>query len=225
MRSQPGLRWRLPESGARIAAPGTAGGQPVDGILPEGGARSGPRAAPVGPAAVVGAVRPHGLQAVLGCLLPHVLGELLGELGVDALVLAGYNMPNCPRTCIVQAPERDFRVALVRDALSRVTDSALTELAGTGRHSAHRARGSGCRRVPGASADGHARCGTRRADCRDRHPPTRVTPADFTGRRHVPDPADQTDGSQDRAGGRYLHRMLRPGNRPGPGSGRAADLL
>jgi hypothetical protein len=34
----------------------------------------------------------------------------------------------------MQASERDFRVALVRDAVSRVTDSALTELAGIGVH-------------------------------------------------------------------------------------------
>ncbi|MFI5634422.1 hypothetical protein ACIA8E_34705 [Streptomyces sp. NPDC051664] len=32
----------------------------------------------------------------------------------------------------MQASERDFRVALVKDAVSQVTDSALSELAGIG---------------------------------------------------------------------------------------------
>ena len=48
------------------------------------------------------------------------------------MVFAECNLPNCPRASIIQASERDFRVALVRDAVSRVTDSALTELAGIG---------------------------------------------------------------------------------------------
>ncbi|MFB6703265.1 isochorismatase family protein [Streptomyces sp. NPDC056333] len=54
------------------------------------------------------------------------------ELDVDTLVFAGCNLPNCPRASIVQAPDRDFRVVLVKDAVSRVTDSAMSELAGVG---------------------------------------------------------------------------------------------
>lgn len=57
---------------------------------------------------------------------------MLGELGVDTLVFAGCNLPSCPRASIVQVSERDFRVVQVSDALSRVTDSALAELAGIG---------------------------------------------------------------------------------------------
>jgi nicotinamidase-related amidase len=127
-------RRRLLESGVRIAAPGTAGSEPADGILPE--------AAPALDSALLLSGRPQRLgphdYAVFkprwGAFHRTCLEELLHELGVDTLVFAGCNLPNCPRASIVQASERDFRVALVRDAVSRVTDSALTELAGIGVH-------------------------------------------------------------------------------------------
>ncbi|MFJ5307113.1 cysteine hydrolase family protein [Streptomyces sp. NPDC088350] len=67
-----------------------------------------------------------------GAFYGTCLDGLLRELGVDTLLFAGCNLPNCPRASIVQASERDFHVALVRDAVSRVTDSALSELAGIG---------------------------------------------------------------------------------------------
>lgn len=37
---------------------------------------------------------------------------------VDTVVFAGCNFPNCPRTSIYEASERDFRIILVSDAIS-----------------------------------------------------------------------------------------------------------
>jgi nicotinamidase-related amidase len=34
------------------------------------------------------------------------------------VVFAGCNFPNCPRTSIYEASERDFRIVLVSDAMS-----------------------------------------------------------------------------------------------------------
>jgi nicotinamidase-related amidase len=60
------------------------------------------------------------------------LDDLLAGHGVDTLVFAGCNLPNCPRASIIEAHERDFRVVLATDAVSRAGDEGLAEIAGLG---------------------------------------------------------------------------------------------
>jgi nicotinamidase-related amidase len=60
------------------------------------------------------------------------LEELLAAHHVDTLVFAGCNLPNCPRASIFEAHERDYRVVLVADAVSQVSDQGLREVAGLG---------------------------------------------------------------------------------------------
>ncbi|OIJ63655.1 cysteine hydrolase family protein [Streptomyces mangrovisoli] len=126
------VRRQLLESGVRIAAPGTAGSELAEGLPPEGAPGLDPELLLAGRPQRLGAYDHAVFKPRWGAFHRTCLEELLGRLGVDTLVFAGCNLPNCPRASIVQASERDFRVALVRDAVSRVTDSALTELAGIG---------------------------------------------------------------------------------------------
>jgi nicotinamidase-related amidase len=56
----------------------------------------------------------------------------LEQLGVDSLVFVGANFPNCPRTSIYEATERDFRVAMASDAISRTYERGLDECRGIG---------------------------------------------------------------------------------------------
>ena len=56
----------------------------------------------------------------------------LRERGADTLVFCGANFPNCPRTSMYEASERDFRVVLARDALSGLYERGERELAGIG---------------------------------------------------------------------------------------------
>jgi nicotinamidase-related amidase len=60
------------------------------------------------------------------------LDELLAEHGVDTLVFAGCNLPNCPRASIIEAHERDYRVVLVTDAVSQTSEQGIREIAGLG---------------------------------------------------------------------------------------------
>jgi nicotinamidase-related amidase len=53
-------------------------------------------------------------------------------LAVDTVVFVGCNFPNCPRTSIYEASERDYRVVVVTDAVSGLYDRALVELADIG---------------------------------------------------------------------------------------------
>ena len=50
------------------------------------------------------------------------------------MVFCGCNFPNCPRTSIYEASERDFRVVLVRDAVSGLYERGERELTNIGVH-------------------------------------------------------------------------------------------
>jgi nicotinamidase-related amidase len=56
----------------------------------------------------------------------------LRDLHVDTLVFAGCNFPNCPRTSVYEASERDFRIALVDDAVSGLYDRGRDEMRAIG---------------------------------------------------------------------------------------------
>ena len=56
----------------------------------------------------------------------------LQNLHVNTVVVCGCNFPNCPRTTIYEASERDFRIILATDATSALYDRALQELRNIG---------------------------------------------------------------------------------------------
>lgn len=57
------------------------------------------------------------------------LDEHLRDLAVNTVVVAGCNLPNCPRATLFDASERDYRAALVTDATSQVTPERVADLA------------------------------------------------------------------------------------------------
>jgi nicotinamidase-related amidase len=67
-----------------------------------------------------------------GAFYDTPLHDLLTGHGVDTIVFAGCNLPNCPRASMVEASERDYRIALATDAVSRPSDQGFAELAGIG---------------------------------------------------------------------------------------------
>ncbi len=60
------------------------------------------------------------------------LEDFLREHGITTLIIAGCNYPNCPRTTIYEASERDFRLVLAQDAMSRLDARGLEEMANIG---------------------------------------------------------------------------------------------
>lgn len=62
-----------------------------------------------------------------------LMAALQGQ-GVNTLVFIGCNFPNCPRTSIYQASERDFRVVVVNDALSGLDVIGIRQLQAIGVH-------------------------------------------------------------------------------------------
>ena len=67
-----------------------------------------------------------------GAFFETPLNKHLQSLCVDTLVFCGCNFPNCPRTSIYEASERDYRVVLVSDAISEAYEKGFDELKGIG---------------------------------------------------------------------------------------------
>ena len=63
-----------------------------------------------------------------GAFFQTPLHDHLRTLGVDTLVFCGCNFPNCPRTTIYEASERDYKIVLVEDAISRIYEEGKREL-------------------------------------------------------------------------------------------------
>ena len=60
------------------------------------------------------------------------LESYLSGQGMTTLVFCGCNFPNCPRTSIYEASERDFRIVLARDAISGLYKRGEEELGAIG---------------------------------------------------------------------------------------------
>ena len=67
-----------------------------------------------------------------GAFYKTPLEEYLHKLGVSSLAFAGCNFPNCPRASIYEASERDFRIALVEDAVSGLYEQGKKEMQNIG---------------------------------------------------------------------------------------------
>jgi nicotinamidase-related amidase len=67
-----------------------------------------------------------------GAFYATPLENHLHKLNVNTVVICGCNFPNCPRTTVYEASERDFRVVLIKDATSNVYEQGLHELENIG---------------------------------------------------------------------------------------------
>jgi nicotinamidase-related amidase len=114
------------EQGARVAVPGSPGSQIAAELLPEsidldhelllaGGLQQ------------IGAAEHVMYKSRWGAFYDTKLDQHLREKCSSTVVFAGCNFPNCPRTSIYEASERDFRVVLVSDAVSGTYDRGLDE--------------------------------------------------------------------------------------------------
>jgi nicotinamidase-related amidase len=124
------VRRTLIDSGADFVRPGTPGRLLAPGLAPD--VELDDDLLLKGAPQVLG----HNEYALFkprwGAFYRTPLADLLADHGVDTLVFAGCNMPNCPRASIIEAHERDFRVVLAADAISNASDQGSREIAGIG---------------------------------------------------------------------------------------------
>ncbi len=120
------------ESGGRVVVPGTEGSQIVRELLPSPSILLDEANLIAGEIQGIGDREWVIYKPRWGAFYKTRLGEYLRQLEVDTLVFSGCNFPNCPRTSMYEASERDFRVVMVKDAVSGVYDRGVEELQGIG---------------------------------------------------------------------------------------------
>jgi nicotinamidase-related amidase len=119
------------EAGARYLVPGETGSQLAAGLVPADASLD----CELLLSGAIQSVGEH--EAVIykprwGAFYQTVLEDHLRERQVSTVVFCGCNYPNCPRTSIYEASERDFRVVVVRDAVSGLYEHGERELEAIG---------------------------------------------------------------------------------------------
>jgi nicotinamidase-related amidase len=122
------------ENGATMAVPGTNGSQLVDELLPAPGIRLDPDLLLSGERQQIGPNEWVLYKSRFGAFFQTRLNEYLREMGVTTVVVSGCNFPNCPRTTMYEASERDFRIVAIIDAISGIYERGREELKGIGVH-------------------------------------------------------------------------------------------
>jgi nicotinamidase-related amidase len=120
------------EQGAALVCPGTPGAELAQPLLPAQESKLDAELLLSGAAQPLGqnewAIYKPRWGAFFGtCLERHLL-----NLRITSLAFAGCNFPNCPRTSIYEASERDFRIVLVEDAISGLYDRGRDEMTNIG---------------------------------------------------------------------------------------------
>jgi nicotinamidase-related amidase len=125
-------RKALVASGASIVRPGTPGAALADPLMGEDMAPLDPAVLLSGDLQALGSKEWAMYKPRWGAFFGTSLDNFLRSRGLNTLIFTGCNFPNCPRTSMYEASERDFRIVLVRDAMSGVYDRGLQEMEGIG---------------------------------------------------------------------------------------------
>ena len=120
------------EAGQVVLAPGTPGSQLAPGLLPDDSLSLEPEVLLAGDIQSVSPQESVIYKPRWGAFYKTCLEDHLRRLGVTTTIFTGCNFPNCPRASIMEASERDFRVVLVRDAVSGFGERDEIEIARIG---------------------------------------------------------------------------------------------
>lgn len=121
-------RRRAVKQGAVMLLAGSAGSQLAEALLPRPDITLDPGLLLSGQLQPIGRCEWVMYKPRWGAFFKTCLEAHLRGLGVSTLVFAGCNFPNCPRTSIYEASERDFRVVAIADATSGFDERARVEL-------------------------------------------------------------------------------------------------
>jgi len=108
------------ENGKFMAAPKTEGAELVSALKPSSSVRLNPHELLKGQLQQIGENEFVIYKSRWGAFYDTQLESFLTDKNVDTLVFSGCNFPNCPRTSIYEASERDFRIILAKDAISQL---------------------------------------------------------------------------------------------------------
>jgi nicotinamidase-related amidase len=120
------------EDGKQVVIAGTDGAEIIDKLKPSPAIRLNSSLLLSGNLQQIGPTEWIMYKPRWGAFYKTTLEKHLHNLGVNTVVICGCNFPNCPRTTIYEASERDLKIVLAKDATSLVYDIALQELKSIG---------------------------------------------------------------------------------------------
>jgi nicotinamidase-related amidase len=120
------------ELGKQIVLPGSIGAELLDALKPSSSIKLESDLLLSGSLQQIGPMEWIMYKPRWGAFYNTLLEKRLHDLGVNTVLICGCNFPNCPRTTIYEASERDFRAVLIRDGTSAVYDAGLRELKNIG---------------------------------------------------------------------------------------------
>ena len=120
------------ETGAEIVQPGTNGAELVEELKPSDDIRLDADQLLRGEFQEVGPQEWIMYKPRWSAFYRTDLDEFLAARSVDTVVVCGCNFPNCPRTTIYEASERDYRLIVVSDATSGMYRRGIEELENIG---------------------------------------------------------------------------------------------
>lgn len=120
------------EAGQVVLAPDTPGSQLAPGLLPDDRLKLNCSMLLSGKAQTVSSREAIIYKPRWGAFYQTCIENHLRNLGVSTTIFTGCNFSNCPRASIMEASERDFRIVLVRDAVSGLNARDEVEMAKIG---------------------------------------------------------------------------------------------
>jgi len=120
------------EDGKQVVIPGSGGAELMNELKPSPTIRLNSSLLLSGHLQQIGSMEWIMYKPRWGAFYKTALEKHLHNLGVNTVVICGCNFPNCPRTTIYEASERDFKIVMAEDATSRTYDIALQELKNIG---------------------------------------------------------------------------------------------
>jgi nicotinamidase-related amidase len=120
------------ENGKQLVIPETDGAELMDELKPSADIKLNSTLLLSGNLQHIGSMEWIIYKPRWGAFYKTTLEKHLHNLGVNTVVVCGCNFPNCPRTTIYEASERDFKIVMAKDATSLVYDIGLQELQNIG---------------------------------------------------------------------------------------------
>ena len=120
------------KDGAQMLLEGSSGCELVEALFPNSPVRLDYKLLLEGGVQSIGSTEVIIYKSRWGAFFNTPLYEYLQEQGIDSIIFSGCNFPNCPRTSIYEASERDFRIALAEDAISGLYPRGKKELENIG---------------------------------------------------------------------------------------------
>ncbi len=116
------------EGGERVVTPGSEGAELVGELKPKPGVRMDHKILLSGQFQELGPNESIMYKSRWGAFYRTPLEAYLRRRNINTVIVTGCNFPNCPRTSIYEASERDFRVVLVHDAVSQLYERDRSEM-------------------------------------------------------------------------------------------------